>query len=77
MQGLVTFVVVMSDFSFLFIYLCIYFGNTGVSIQGFALSRQALHLLRHASSPYVSSFFLSFFCGAGGSIKPSALCLLG
>jgi hypothetical protein len=41
---------------FLFIFVCL-FVRTGVSTQGFALSRQALYHLNHDSSPFCSGYF--------------------
>jgi hypothetical protein len=42
---------------YLFIYLFIYFGGTGVWAQGFALTSQALYFISHASRSFWSGYF--------------------
>jgi hypothetical protein len=54
-------------------------GYTRVCIQGFVLTRQALYLLSHASSPFCSSYFgdrVSLFAQVGLDSDPPILWFL-
>jgi hypothetical protein len=48
---------------FCFVLFCFRRGGTKVSIQDFALAKQALYCLSHTSSPFCSDWF-----GVGGGL---------